>query len=445
MKTGFSRKCITPPLGSPIVGYYNARYTKGVIDELYARAVAFDDGVKKSVVIALDLCVLPQNLYGEYKQLISKETGIDEDAIFITLSHTHTGPLIGKDFASDTESKPEYLEALKIAVLDAALYAAKDLKPSKFYAAQSEAKNISFCRRYRMKDGSVATNPGVGNPDIDHSLDTPTETVKLLKIVRDGGNDIFMVNFGTHPDSVGGEYISADYPGYVCSTIEAALPGTDCIFLQGPQGDVNHINPNPTPGEKANTFVDFDSVPRGIDHAKHMGRVIAGAVLSVCSIADEVQPGKISFGSKTVVIPSNQENDKLDWAREICKLYDEGRTDELPYKEMALTTAVAGARRIVRLEKGPDSYTFKVSAINMGDWVFAGTAGEPFSEIGRRICDASPFKTTILCCLTNASGAYVPTSRAYSEGGYEAATSSLKAGGDDILVKGMTDLLNEIK
>ena len=58
MKTGFSKVCINPPYGAPIVGYYEARNTKGIIDNLYARAVAFDDGEKRAVVIALDLCEL---------------------------------------------------------------------------------------------------------------------------------------------------------------------------------------------------------------------------------------------------------------------------------------------------------------------------------------------------------------------------------------------------
>ena len=51
MKTGFSKKCITPPIGSPIVGYYKPRFTKGVVDDLYVRAVAFGDGEKKAVCI----------------------------------------------------------------------------------------------------------------------------------------------------------------------------------------------------------------------------------------------------------------------------------------------------------------------------------------------------------------------------------------------------------
>lgn len=47
MKTGFAKRCITPPTGTPISGYYAPRYVKGVLDDLYARSVVFDDGCKK--------------------------------------------------------------------------------------------------------------------------------------------------------------------------------------------------------------------------------------------------------------------------------------------------------------------------------------------------------------------------------------------------------------
>ena len=48
MKTGYAKVCINPPYGAPIIGYYQARFTKGIADSLYARAVAFDDGEKKA-------------------------------------------------------------------------------------------------------------------------------------------------------------------------------------------------------------------------------------------------------------------------------------------------------------------------------------------------------------------------------------------------------------
>ncbi len=445
MKTGYSKICINPPYGSPIVGYYEPRFTKGIADDLFARAVAFSDGEKNAVVIAIDVCTLPQKYYDLFKAEINKDTGIDKDAIFINCSHTHTGPLVGKDFASDKISSEAYDDFLISCVRDAAVYAVADLKESKISSAEAQAKNISFVRRFRMKDGSVATNPGINNPEIDHPLATPNETVKLLKIERENADDIFIINFGTHPDSVGGEYISADYMGYACSILENAVPNTKCVFLLAPQGDVNHVNVSPTKGESAISEIDFDGVPRSLKHAEHMGRIIAGAVLSVCSITEEIKTDKISYSSKMVHLPSNQENDKLDEARKIHELYEAGRANELPYKEMELTTVVAEAERIIRLENGPESFPFFLSAIKIGDFVFAGIGGEAFTEIGNRICESSPFDTTILCCITNSAGGYIPTTKAYSEGGYEARSSALKPGGDDIIVNGMAELFSELK
>ena len=444
MKAGFSRVCINPPYGAPIVGYYEERLVKGIHDDLFARATAFDDGETKAVIIAVDVCLLAQKYYEEIKEAINKATGISKEAIFINCSHTHTGPLLGKDFASDKISSQSYDEMFVASVRDAAVYAVADLKDAKVETASSQAKNISFIRRYRMKDGSVQTNPGVNNPNIDHALGTPNETVKLIKIKRDDADDIVMINFGTHPDSVGGDYISADYMGYVCDIIENAVSGTKCMFLLGCQGDVNHVNVNPTKGEAAISKIDFDGVPRSNEHAQHMGRIIAGAALSVYSITEEVKTDKISFVFDKVALPSHQENHRIEEAKKIHDLYVSGRANELPFKEMELTTAVAEARRIINLQNGPESFDFFLSAIKIGDLVFAGIGGEPFTEIGERICAGSPFAETVLCCLTNSAGGYIPTTKAYSEGGYEARGSSLKPGGDDIVVEGMIKLLKTL-
>ena len=113
--------------------------------------------------------------------------------------------------------------------------------------------------------------------------------------------------------------------------------------------------------------------------------------------------------------------------------------------EKEIGSAEDEARRIINLENGPESYDFFLSAIKVGDLVFAGIGGEPFTEIGNRICAGSPFDETILCCLTNSAGGYIPTRAAYDEGGYEARGSHLKPGGDDIVVEGMVKLLNKIK
>ncbi|MBE7028202.1 MAG: hypothetical protein E7407_04115 [Ruminococcaceae bacterium] len=445
MKAGFSKVCINPPYGSPIVGYYEERLVKGIHDDLFVRATAFDDGEKKAFIIAIDVCYLQQYHFDNCKKAIKDATGVNEDAIFINCSHTHTGPLLGVDFASEKSSTEEYDKFIVDSVRDAAVYALSDLDEATVETASSVAKNISFIRRYRMKDGSVQTNPGVNNPNIDYPLGTPNETIKVIKIKRKNSDDIVMLNFGTHSDSVGGDYISGDYMNYACDIMERAVPGTKCMFLLGCQGDVNHVNTNPTKGEAAISVIDFDGVPRSNAHAEHMGRIIAGAALSVYSITEEVKADKISYASSKVELPSHQENDRLEEAKHIHDFYANGRADELPYKEMELTTVVAEAERILRLQNGPQSFDFYISAVKIGDLVFAGIGGEPFTEIGTRICAGSPFKETVLCCLTNTAGGYIPTRTAYEEGGYEAKSSSLKPGGDDILVNGTIELLNKIK
>ncbi len=441
IKTGFARVCITPPLGTPVWGYYEERFTKGVLDDLYATAVAFDDGKNKAVIISAELLHLTTKHSNIVRKVISDFCNIPVEAIFIACTHTHTGPLV--EIGAENES--DYDRFLINQLRDAAYYALGDLRDTEFSINVGEAKNLSFVRRYRMKDGSVQTNPGVGNPNIKEMLGKPTEKVNLVKLERDGGDDIFVVSFGTHPDTVGGELISADWPGFVRSTIEKALDGVKCLFLNGVQGDVNHINPNPTEGEKKGTFIDFDSVPRGYDHAKYMGRAIAGAVLQICDKTEPVNVGDIKFAGGDIKIASNQENDRLEEAERIYKLHNEGKDEEIPFTEMELTTVVAEATRIVRLKDGPEFYDFTLSAISMGDIAFTGFPGEPFVELGRRIEDASPFKMTFTCCLVNGGDSYFPTSAAFDEGGYEARSSYLKRGADDVLVNGALDLLNKVK
>lgn len=445
MECGFCKKVITPPLGTPIVGYYSERLTKGVIDDLYVRAVAFSDGIFKAVVLEADLCLISVTVCDDFRKAISEFCQIPIEAIWISANHTHTGPLTGKDFASDRTVSPQYIDFLRVTFRDAAAYALQDLRPASFYVAETKAEGISFVRRFRMKDGSVRANPGALNPNIDHPLGKPNESLKLLKIVRQGGDDLFLFNFGTHSDTVGGEYISADFSGYACAAIESAIPGTQAMFLLAPQGDVNHFDvTKPNSGKVISEKQDEDVRERAA-HARYMGRVLAGAILQICDRAKRIEASKITWGQMEVEIPSHQENHRLEESQRINDLYMSGRENEIGATGMHLTELIADARRVIRLKDGPKAYHFSLYALRLGDFVLAGLPGEPFTEIHNRILNATPFENTMVCCQINASTGYFPSSQAYEEGGYEAKTSSYAPGVDNILVKGMLELLNTLK
>ena len=61
----------------------------------------------------------------------------------------------------------------------------------------------------------------------------------------------------------------------------------------------------------------------------------------------------------------------------------------------------------------------KVAAVRLGPVGFVGLPGEMFAEIGLQIKKRSPFETTVTVELANDWVGYVPTERAFEEGGYE--------------------------
>ena len=450
-KAGFARVDITPPLGTPLAGYFEHREARGVLDNLEANALAVSDGNKTAVLIAADLLGIEGVAFNDaLRRRISAVAGVDESAVYVHSTHTHTGPGAGvadKGRTSLFDGTEFYNEFLSSRLTDVARLAVADMSSATLAIGRSAARRISFLRRYRMKDGSLRTNPGVGNPEIAEPVGHLDETVRVLRIGRDGADDIAVLNFATHPDVVGGEMVSGDWPAFARRTFERAEPGTKCIFFNGAQGDVNHVCTDPRPGEREGLHPDFDDVDRGYEHARHMGRVVAAAALSAWGKCERVESGAVSFAVKAVSVPSQMPKpEELPRAREYDRLHREGRDAEIPFSGMALTTVVAEAGRMLMLADGPSSFELPISAVSIGDVVaFVGLPGEPFSEIGEAIRAKSPFRMTVLTCLTNGSCGYFPVESAYAEGGYEARSSTFSSSVAPLLVVGATSLLEGTK
>ncbi|NMA07903.1 MAG: hypothetical protein GX929_02145 [Clostridiales bacterium] len=448
-KVGFSRVDITPPMGIPIAGYFVKRIADGVLDNLDANCIAVSDGKKTAVLFSLDLISIGQKKMDIYRAGISKATGLPYEAIYITCTHTHTGPSVGR---SESEALGAglagYDDFLGTRLADAATFAIADLAPASIAIGRSTAKRVAFIRRYRMKDGSIRTNPGVNNPEIDAPIGTPDETVQVVRFKRCCKPEVVVVNFQVHPDVIGGCKISADYPRSVRETVEGALGGkVRCVFFNGTQGDTNHVCTDPQPGELEGLDLDsFDDVARGYEHSQHMGRAIAGAALQVYGKCEPVPAGEVNYAQTTLRVPSQMPKpEDMPLAIKYNELHKAGRDDEIPFKGMQLTTVVAEAGRMVRLEHGPTHFDLYLSAVSIGEVAFAGFPGEPFTDIGRGTKAASPFKMTVTCCLTNGSEGYFPVESAYAEGGYEARSSNFAAGIADLLINGQVAQLKKLK
>lgn len=443
LQAGFSRVDITPMLGIGMAGYYVPRKADGVLDNLQINALALACGEEKAVLISVDHCGIVKEVLNPMIQNICDVTGLPREAVYIHSTHTHTGPFL--NYAPADPLEIEYAQTVKHKLADAACLALADLRPAKMGYGIGDAPNIAFVRRFRMKDGSVRTNPGVDNPDIVAPIGDVDERVNVLRFDREG-DSLVLVNFGNHPDVVGGTKISADWPGFLRECVEKALDHTKCIFFNGAQGDVNHVNVHPRVGYLNDMFMDFDDVARGYKHARYMGRVVAGGVLQAFDKVKFVDVDSIRFAQKQLQVPANlPDAAELPEAKRINDLHNAGRDAELPYTGMMLTTVVAKAARMVRLENSPAAFQMPLSAIALGPVAMFGIPGEPFTGVGRALKDAEDFELVLPTCNTNAKEGYFPMLECYEEGGYEAGSSNFKAGVAELIIESGLELLHNLK
>ena len=86
-----------------------------------------------------------------------------------------------------------------------------------------------------------------------------------------------------------------------------------------------------------------------------------------------------------------------------------------------------------------------MQVIALGDQIaWVGLPGEIFVELGVAIKKASPFPQTVVVELANGWISYVPTRKAFAEGGYEVVSARCQAGGGEALAEAAIGLLAKL-
>jgi hypothetical protein len=112
---------------------------------------------------------------------------------------------------------------------------------------------------------------------------------------------------------------------------------------------------------------------------------------------------------------------------------------------MMLSTVVAEALRMCRLENGPEAFEMPLTAIAVGNVAFVGIPGEPFMGISWGLKAAKGWDMVIPTCNTNSREGYFPMQDCYDEGGYETRSSNFKAGVGELMIREGTALLNQLR
>jgi hypothetical protein len=440
LKIGAAAVKVTPPIGTPMAGYYSERGVEKIHDDLYAKALVIEkDGVKIAIV-ECDFVGISEYIVDKVRKLVEKSTGIDAFHIMIGATHCHNGPVIPSgpssiNIGNDPKSKGGQILAAYIAKLPGLIAESVEkanaaLKPAKLSFGLGHEESISFNRRYFMTDGTVGWNPGLHNPKIIEPAGPIDPAVNVLYAETVDGHPISTyVNFALHLDEVGGSDVTADLP-FTLSAILGKIKGSDMvsIFSQGCSGNINHINVNGH-GPQSGNF-----------RAEKNGTILAGEVIKTYTRLSALDINSIKVKSEIVPLPLAEiSKDELAWARETAAKF--GKPDAAPFLDLVK------AFKILRVEerKGKPLPT-EIQVFALGDsCAIVSFPNEIFTELGLYLKSRSPYPYTIITELTNGSNGYIPDRKGYSEGNYEPISSKVAPGSGEILVENALRMLDELK
>ncbi len=284
-----------------IAGYDSNNPVKGVLDDLYARAVYLDDNRGDGGVIfcALDCVGISRKDINDIRRLALESGKLRNlKSINISSTHTHAGidtqGLWGEKIYKCGKNEA-FMANLKRKATEAIIEAFESRKDGSFY--------MGFA------------------PVVDMQADVRTPVTYDNNLTRfrfspdDKSGDIYIVNFASHAELLGTtSLVSADFPAYLIKEIEESVPSSNAVFFNGAIGGMISA--------KEIKKVYRDSIDCK-EYMQNFGKQLGEITLSIKN-ETELKP-ILNIKSKGIAVPG--ENTVLILARYIKVLNNDiGRT-----------------------------------------------------------------------------------------------------------------------
>jgi hypothetical protein len=372
---------ITPQSPQWLLGY-GPRQSTGVHDRIYHRVIALDDGRTQFFLVSSDLCLFSPELYDEVVSALQKE-GIERKQFWWSVTHTHSAPEVGPPGVykvllkgrSDHEWDREYTAQIKSSVVQAVKDARDKLEPARLRTGLGMSlANIN--RRAKDVDGKISLGLNPDGP-VDRQIG-------LLRLERPDGSLIALAaNYAIHGTVLSGANtaISGDAPGVVTDYLERTL-GAPVLFINSAAGNaapIYSVYATPSAGHLSEFRVLLGDRILEANRQLTKGSADISLRLDELIVETALKPG-------------------LEWPPELARysrVEDSGRT-------------------LLRLP---------VRILRLNDAVIWSAPVELFSEIAIEVRNRSPFPHTLYFGYTNGWFGYLPTAKAFAEGGYEPQTS----------------------
>ncbi|MBL7044765.1 MAG: neutral/alkaline non-lysosomal ceramidase N-terminal domain-containing protein [Pirellulaceae bacterium] len=399
---GTGKADITPPLGVGIL-MSSGRELWEPFDEvrlpLWARAIVVQKGKRRIAIVSLDLLGLAGEAIGglsQFKETVAAATegAVNADDVALASTHTHCGPeSIALSDLMEKDSFKTWVDQLARQIGSAIRDAAGSVRPCRMMVGSRPAAGLAVNRRIKTTRGITSVRRQVPPDELIGPEGPIDDQVRVGAFMDESKKPAaILVNFTAHPVlEMCIKHVSPDYPGEMVLELQRRHPGAEVLFLQGACGNIN---------------------PPTMDRSPANAQKYAGRL---AKLVDE------ALGD-LVAVEGNELN--LRW--KAIKLPVRDLTGELQTKP--LETRIGAAR--------------------IGNAVMVFLPGEPFVEIALAIREVSPFPYTAVAGYAEDYIGYIPTDRAFENGGYEVRPgrwSRVATGSEKIVCREAIGLLRTLR
>jgi len=412
MRIGFGRRDITPRVGVELCGFgpFLNRHSIGVRDRLWARAVAFEAGRERVVLVSCDLVGVKPPTTNRVRALVQEATGIGPQAVMVHCTHTHSGPNTDRVYGWGDPDLP-YLETLPQRIAAACVDAVGNLTEATLSHAEVPCTGIAL-NRERDRDAPPLEEVLQENWQPTH----PEWTDTTCHVFRaDAGDRLlgFLSNYGCHPVTCCQQtrYIHGDFVGVATNLLEREHEGAVGLFLQGAQGDINSCVVHKPEQE---SLLALDVIAGRYARAVRRGLVEAKPLQ-----VDEVRAvtHRVTFSRRDLDLAGLRK-----WlAEKEAILHAPGASDTNGEVRMAAVYVTTLRELIARAEAGlPLNAPTELQGFRLGSVALLGAPFEIFREIKQEILGKARLPITVVLGLTNDALGYAPDRETAARGGYAA-------------------------
>jgi hypothetical protein len=399
-QAGVAKTVITPREYMWMSGYGGrTKPAEGKIHDLWAKALILQDADgKRCVLVTMDLVGVDRQLSDAVCADLKKRHGFERREIMLAVSHTHCGPVVGRNLITmyNLDGKQQqlvktYTQELHAKFVDLVGAAAKSMKPAQVTWGNGYTTFATNRRENVEKDVPKLRELGGLKGPVDH--DVP------VLCVRNSEGKVRSIVFGyaCHATVMDFYQWSGDYPGFAQLELEKRFPEATALFFAGCGGDQN-----PLPRRKS-------------ELAEEYGKQLAGAVEQVIKAPMTAARPMLKTTYATVDI----------------------RFGALPTREQVVKDTTSDNRFIaarakallVQIEKTgslKSDYPYPVQAWQVGDLTWIALGGEVVVDYSLRL--KKELGKVWVTGYANDVMAYIPSVRVLKEGRYEGDTSMIYYG-----------------